>query len=89
MDDLIKLLNENLEYEKHEIIEDILYIYVHSLRTTVKCPFCGSSTSRCHSRYLKNFQDLPIQGKKTIMYGRCGFQMLRYKIFFNSKSTNV
>lgn len=67
MDDFIKLLNENLEYEKHEIIEDTLYIYVHSIRATVECPFCGYSTSRCHSRYLKNFQDLPMQGKKTII----------------------
>lgn len=67
MDGLIKLLDENLEYEKHEIIEDYLYIYAHSIRTTVECPFCGSFTSRCHSRYLKKFQDLPIQGKKTII----------------------
>ena len=26
---------------------------------------------------------------KRIMYGRCGFQMLRHKIFFNSKSTKA
>lgn len=66
MDDFIKLLDENLEYENHEIIEDTIYIYVHSIRTVVECPFCGTSSSRCHSRYLKKFQDLPMQGKKTI-----------------------
>lgn len=67
MDDFIKLLDENLEYENHEIVEDTIYIDVHSIRTAVECPHCGFFTSRCHSRYPRSFQDLPMQGKKTII----------------------
>lgn len=67
MDDFIKLLDKNLEYEKHEMIEDTVYIDVRSTRIAVECPYCGSLTSRCHSKYSRSFQDLPIQGKKTIV----------------------
>jgi len=67
MDEFIKLLDQNLEYEKHDIIEDTVYIYVRSTRTEVNCPYCGTMSSRRHSRYEKDFQDLPMQGKKTVL----------------------
>lgn len=67
MDDFIKLLDKNLEYEKHEIIGDTIYIYVHSTLEALECPYCGVMSSRCHSKYTRSFQDLPMQGKKTII----------------------
>ncbi|MDR1157327.1 MAG: transposase family protein [Oscillospiraceae bacterium] len=65
MDELVKLLDENLAYEHHEIIDDILYIYVASARQEAVCPYCGSTSDKTHSRYERRFRDLPIQGKKT------------------------
>jgi transposase len=65
MDDLVKLLDENLAYEHHEIIDDMLYLYVASVRQEAVCPYCGSTSDKVHSRYERRFRDLPIQGKKT------------------------
>ena len=42
MDELIKLLDENLDYVSHEIIGDFYYIKVTSNRKEVRCPFCGT-----------------------------------------------
>jgi transposase len=64
MDEFIKLLDKDLEYISHEIIEDIIYIRVKSTRSEVSCPYCNSLSTKVHSLYERNFQDLPIQGKK-------------------------
>ena len=67
MDEFIKLLDENLDYLEHTIIEDTIYIYVTSNRKEVICPYCGKPSSKVHSTYERSFQDLPIQGKKVIV----------------------
>ncbi|WP_431603020.1 transposase family protein [Clostridium botulinum] len=46
------------------MIADTFYIDVVSNRKQVICPFCGTPSTKTHSRYIKQFQDLPIQGKK-------------------------
>jgi len=67
MDELIKRLDENLKYIKHEIIGDTIYLYVISTREKANCPNCGRPSSRVHSMYTRSFQDLPIQEKKLIV----------------------
>lgn len=67
MDDLIKLLDKNLDYVSHEIVEDTMYIKVASNRKIFTCPHCNTECKRIHSHYIKTFQDLPIQDKKVII----------------------
>lgn len=67
MNQLVKLLDQNLEYVKHEVDGDILYISIHSTRLEVECPFCGTASHKVHSTYDRSFQDLPIQDKKVIV----------------------
>ena len=67
MDEFIKLLDENLDYLKHRMIGDTIYIYVASNRKELICPYCGKPSSKVHSTYERSFQDLPIQGKKVIV----------------------
>lgn len=67
MNKFIELLDDNLEYISHDIIGDTIYINVKSNKEFVVCPFCGNKSSRCHSTYIKTFQDLPIQNKKVII----------------------
>ena len=67
MDEFIKLLDTNLDYVKHEIIDSICYITVKSNRKESDCTFCGFPSSRVHSTYVRTFQDLPIQGNKVII----------------------
>ena len=64
MDEIIKLLDENLEHIFHKIIGDTIFIHVVSNREAVICPYCGTPSSKVHSHYERSFQDLPIQGKK-------------------------
>lgn len=64
MDEFIKLLDQNLDYVSHEIIDSTCYITVASNREEVRCPFCGCPSSKVHSTYVRTFRDLPIQGKK-------------------------
>jgi len=64
MDEFIKMLDENLEYLGHEILDDMVIIHVASNRKEVRCPYCGSISNKRHSTYERSFQDLPIMGKK-------------------------
>ena len=64
MDEFIKLLDENLEYISHEIIDNTIYINVLSKNKECKCPYCGELSNKVHSKYKRTFQDLPIQDKK-------------------------
>lgn len=67
MDELIKLLDENLDYVSHEIVDRCCYIKVVSNREEAICPFCGAVSAKAHSTYERTFQDLPIQVNKVII----------------------
>lgn len=65
MDELIKLLDEHLDYVRHEIVDDSLIIRVVSNRSEAVCPYCGTPSSKKHSTYERSFQDLPVMGMKS------------------------
>ncbi|MGL4946401.1 MAG: transposase family protein [Cetobacterium sp.] len=67
MNNMVKFLDDNLEYLKHEVIEDTIYITVVSNRTLVECPYCSKKSKKLHSYYMRSFQDLPIQDKKVVI----------------------
>lgn len=64
MEELIKLLDEELKYIRHEKEGDEIHIYVRSERAGVECPYCGKRSTQVHSRCKRTLKDLPIQGKK-------------------------
>lgn len=64
MEELVKRIDPNLEYQWSEIEGDIMRVYVESTRRDAQCPYCGSRSSQVHSVYPRRFRDLPIQGKK-------------------------
>ena len=67
LEELIKILDGNLTLRSTEIIDDTIYLHVESELPEVECPYCGTKSSRVHSRYVRDFQDLPIQNMKTII----------------------
>lgn len=67
MDELIILLDENLICTGTDISPDFIYFFVTSTRKECVCPSCQSVSSRVHSHYNRNFQDLPIQDKKVVI----------------------
>jgi transposase len=64
MKDIVQLLDDNLVYIDHQVVNDSIKIFAGSKRTEVPCPFCEKVSARIHSTYERSFQDLPIQGKK-------------------------
>lgn len=91
MEELIKALDPNLTLISIEVVGDIIYMDVESTLAEVRCPYCQTTSSRIHSHYTREFQDLPIQNKKTIIRLRnrkmfCQNQKCAYKTFAESFS---
>ena len=64
LNELIKLQNNKLKYESHEIKGEEIHIRVKSKCKTVKCPYCGMKSKKVHSRYKRTYQEMPVSGKK-------------------------
>ena len=89
MNNLIKLLDKNLEYIEHEIIDDSIYISVKSIKEYICCPYCCTPSNKVHSKYKRSFQDLPIQGLKVIIIGLMSiFWTQKVKLFYAALLAN-
>lgn len=64
MNDYINELSENLELVSTEKNKNGYVFLVESKLKSVECPYCGSSSSKCHSKYYKTFDDIPLNGKR-------------------------
>ena len=64
MRDLLKLLDTNLRYINHTVINDEIHIKAKSRRKEAKCPYCNKPSANVHSQVNRTLKDLPIQGKK-------------------------
>lgn len=67
MDKFIKLLDPAYGLIQYRIKENKVIFHIASTITELECPFCGSKTSKVHSIYQREIQDLPMQGKKVIL----------------------
>ncbi|MCJ8172683.1 transposase family protein [Clostridium botulinum] len=67
MDEIIKLLDKNFEYIKHEIYNNIMDVHVQLCNNKPKCSYCHQVSNKTHSIHVRKLQDLPIQGIKVII----------------------
>ncbi|MEQ8156498.1 MAG: transposase family protein [Clostridiaceae bacterium] len=67
MDEFIKMLNEDYELMNYRIKEKIIVFEIASNKRNCTCPYCGMVSSRVHSTYQRDIQDLPIHNKQTIL----------------------
>lgn len=67
MDEFIKLLDPAYELIQYRKKENKVIFHIASTITELECPFCGRKTSKVHSTYQREIQDLPMQGKKVIL----------------------
>lgn len=67
MNTLIQLLDNNYELYDCRIKKSNIIMEIGSKTNRVFCPYCGHPSDRVHSRYQREIQDLPIQGKRTIL----------------------
>ena len=58
MDEFIKLLDPAYELIQYRIKENKVIFHIASTITELECPFCGSKTSKVHSIYQREIQDL-------------------------------
>ena len=64
MDELVKTVDPNFVYIRHEVDGCVMRIFVRSERQEANCPYCGTALDKVHSLYFRKFRDLPIQDKK-------------------------
>ena len=64
MDELVKSIDPDFEYQRHEVDNGVIRLFVKSTKNESQCPYCGKASNRVHSVYFRKFRDLPIQGKK-------------------------
>ena len=67
MQELLTLLDKDLIYDGHEIINGSFVIRTHSGNPVCKCRYCGRKSTSVHSLYQRSVQDLPIQGHTTTL----------------------
>jgi transposase len=60
LNEIIVELDEKLQITKKEIREKMLYIYCYRASEISNCTYCGSASSKVHSRYNRELADLPI-----------------------------
>jgi transposase len=68
MEEMVKLLSEKLQYIGHEVSETGIELYVEPATEQAQCPYCGTASTKVHSNYVRKLQDLPMQGKKVVIY---------------------
>lgn len=65
--ELIKALDKDLECFDFKIKKDKIIMEIHSTQKVVVCPFCGYVSSRVHSIYQREIQDISVQDKQLIL----------------------
>lgn len=67
MDFIVKDLDNNYRLDAFRNKADKIIFEISSEISTANCPYCGKESKRIHSRYQREIQDLPIQGKKIVL----------------------
>lgn len=67
MKDFITALDPNYLLDKYHIKNNVAVFYISSKMSEVKCPYCGTLSSKVHSSYEREIQDLPVQNRKVIL----------------------
>lgn len=67
MKEFIAALDPNYQLDKYHIKNNVAVFYISSKMNEVKCPYCGALSSKVHSSYEREIQDLPMQNRKVIL----------------------
>ncbi|MCR4695304.1 MAG: transposase family protein [Pseudobutyrivibrio sp.] len=67
METIINDLDINYKLIRYRNKVDTIVFEIANKATEVKCPYCGAVSSRVHSTYQREIQDLPIQNKKVVL----------------------
>ena len=65
--ELIKLLSSDLECIDSRLKDNKVILEIQSTKQQVICPYCSNASSKIHSVYQREIQDIPMQDKQTIL----------------------
>mgnify|MGYP002860273364 CR=1 FL=1 len=74
MKKIINSLSKNIDYISQEENEGIITITAVSNQKRARCPYCGEYSGSVNTRYYREIQDLPYEGKTVII-------KIRHKIY--------
>ena len=67
MNELIRMLDEDYELYGYRLKGQNIIMEIGSTVKSLRCPYCGIISHKVHSRYQRDIQDLPIQGKHVVL----------------------
>ena len=67
MNELIQMLDEDYELYGYRLKGKNIIMEIGSTVKSLRCPYCGTISHKVHSRYQRDIQDLPIQGKHVVL----------------------
>lgn len=67
MEQFISSLDINYQLDRYNVKDDVVVFEVSSKKDALCCPYCGCITTKVHSYYQREIQDLPMQNKKVIL----------------------
>ncbi len=67
MNELIQMLSEDYELNDYRVKGQKIVMEIESTQNILRCPYCGSISQKVHSRYQRDIQDLPIQGRQVVL----------------------
>lgn len=67
VDEFIKTLSKDYELVEYKIQDTQVVFEIASAKNICTCPFCGMTSSRVHSTYQREIQDLPLHNKQTVL----------------------
>lgn len=67
MEFLVKELDEDYQLTNYKVKRNKIVLHIQSTKKELECTYCGHKSSRVHSYYIREIQDLPISDKQTIL----------------------
>jgi hypothetical protein len=67
MDEFIKMLNADYDLVDYKIKDTQIVFEIASNKSNCTSPYCGMASSKVHSAYQREIQDLSIHNKQTIL----------------------
>lgn len=67
MNDIIKHLNPDYELLHYKATKSQFIFMIAPKKDSSFCPYCGTLSTKVHSCYQREIQDLPLQGKQSIL----------------------
>ncbi len=67
MQEFIDSLDKSYKLEEYIFKKDMIVFRISSKDIKLKCQYCGAVSSKVHSSYEREIQDLPLQNHKVIL----------------------